>query len=105
MVAARLLLTARRRAGLTQRQLAVRSGVPQATIARIERDVLQPRADTLERLLHAAGASLTAEARLGEGVDRAQIRDRLRMSPAERSRLGVEEVLAFRSLMDRTRAR
>jgi DNA-binding XRE family transcriptional regulator len=38
---------ARRSAGLTQRQLAERSGVPQPTIARIESGKQMPRADTL----------------------------------------------------------
>ncbi|MBA2253757.1 MAG: helix-turn-helix domain-containing protein [Chloroflexi bacterium] len=97
-----MLHTARRRSGLTQRQLAQRSGVPQATIARIELGAIQPRTDTLERLLRAAGASLATETRLGEGVDRTQIRERLRMTPAERSHLGVDEAAALRRLTDRT---
>ena len=86
---------------MTQRQLAERSRVPQATIARIELGLIQPRADTLERLLRAAGTSLATEPRLGAGVDRTQIRDRLRMTPSERSRLGVDEVMALQRLTDR----
>lgn len=98
MSAARLLLTARQHAGLTQRQLAARARIPQASIARIERGRLQPRADTLQRLLEACGASLSTEPRLGVGVDRTAIRERLRLSPAQRGRLGVQEAVTLRRL-------
>lgn len=50
MPAADLLREARRHARLTQRELAERSGVPQASIARMERGTAMPRSDTLERL-------------------------------------------------------
>ncbi|TME34369.1 MAG: helix-turn-helix transcriptional regulator, partial [Chloroflexi bacterium] len=63
-----ILQYARRRAGLTQRQLAAATGVPQPTIARIERGTVTPRLTTLERLLHAAGAELETVPRLGLGV-------------------------------------
>jgi len=50
MDAARTLRDARRRAHLTQRALASRSGIPQPAIARIERGTVVPRVDTLDRL-------------------------------------------------------
>ncbi|MGC4804725.1 GNAT family N-acetyltransferase [Micromonospora sp. DT233] len=54
-----LLRALRRRADLSQRQLAERSGVPQATLARIEAGrVGDPRFRTVERLVHAAGGRL-----------------------------------------------
>ncbi|HEX3623553.1 MAG TPA: helix-turn-helix transcriptional regulator [Acidimicrobiales bacterium] len=49
---------ARRAAGLSQRELARRSGVAQSAVARIERGQQIPRADTLERLLTACGFEL-----------------------------------------------
>ncbi len=52
---ASLLRTARRRAGLTQRQLALRAGTAQSVVARIESGQTSPSADTLARLLAAAG--------------------------------------------------
>ncbi|MGA9159830.1 MAG: helix-turn-helix transcriptional regulator, partial [Actinomycetota bacterium] len=53
--AARTLREARRGAGLTQRALALRAGIPQPTIARIEARTVVPRIDTLDRLLSACG--------------------------------------------------
>lgn len=79
-----LLRTARRRAGLSQRSLAAKAGVPQSTVGRIETGVLEPRIDTLLRLLHASGHDLELGVRLGEGVDRAQIRERLALTPRQR---------------------
>ncbi len=90
-----LLRASRRRAHLTQRDLALRAGVPQATIGRIEAGHVSPRADTVERLLRAAGYELSVEPRLGEGIDRSLIRDRLRLTPAQRIRLATEEARAM----------
>ena len=60
MDARTLLRTERRRAGLTQLQLAARTGVPQSTIARIEAGQTDPRASTLNALLVGCGRSMTA---------------------------------------------
>lgn len=91
MNAGRLLRSARRRARLSQRQLAAAAGVPQATVGRIEAGSVSPRTDTLAALLGAAGAELAVAPRLGDGVDRSLIRDRLQLTPAERIRRAVEE--------------
>jgi transcriptional regulator with XRE-family HTH domain len=91
MSAARLLRTARRRAGLSQRALAEAAGVPQSTVARIELGALSPRANTLERLLRGAGQALSTEPALGIGVDRTQMRERLRLTPGERLRLAAAD--------------
>jgi transcriptional regulator with XRE-family HTH domain len=78
---------ARRRARLSQRELARRSGVPQPSISKIERGVVSPTVDTLERLLRAAGMELEPVARSAEGdVDRTLIEERLGMTPDERIR-------------------
>lgn len=84
MKAARLLRQARRRAGLSQRALAQRAGVPQPQIARIESGTVSPRLDTLDRLLSATGSGLELAPRIGIGVDRTLIRAALRRSPEER---------------------
>src|SRR5882672_2241103 len=79
-----LLKRARARAGMTQRSLATRAGVPQSTVGRIESGAIEPRIDTLLKLLHASGHDLELGRRLGDGVDRAQIRERLARTPRQR---------------------
>ncbi|HUR22323.1 MAG TPA: helix-turn-helix domain-containing protein [Acidimicrobiales bacterium] len=91
MNAARALLHARRRAGLTQRRLAAATGVAQPTIARIEGGLETPRVDTLDRLLRACGDALEAVPLAGVGIDRTVINELLRLSPAERIELSARE--------------
>jgi transcriptional regulator with XRE-family HTH domain len=79
----RMVREARRRAGLTQRQLAAKAGIPQETIARIERGRADPRVTTLDRLLAACEYGLEVMPRLGIGIDRTQIAERLSV-PMER---------------------
>jgi len=86
---------ARRRAGMTQRQLAAKSGIPQESIARIERGRVDPRVGTLDRLLEACEFGLEALPRLGIGVDRPQIRERLELTPGQRLERAVEENRTF----------
>jgi ribosome-binding protein aMBF1 (putative translation factor) len=52
------LLAARRQARMTQKELALRSGVQQADISRIERGEVTPRVSTLDRLLMPLGRHL-----------------------------------------------
>ncbi|MEX1073336.1 MAG: helix-turn-helix transcriptional regulator [Chloroflexota bacterium] len=91
MTAASLLQSARRTAHLTQRELAQRAGVPQATVGRIEAGLITPRVDTLEHLLRATGQELSAGQRPGAGIDRSQIRRLLRLSPGQRLELAVRD--------------
>jgi transcriptional regulator with XRE-family HTH domain len=79
----RMLRYARSRARLTQRELAQKTGIPQETIARIERGRVDPRMGTLDRLLEGCGFGLEVEPRLGIGIDRTQIVERL-ASPMDR---------------------
>lgn len=58
---ARLLREARRRAGLTQRDLARRASTSQSVVARIESGRTSPTAETLSKLLEAAGLELRTE--------------------------------------------
>jgi predicted transcriptional regulator len=82
---------ARKKAGLSQRDLARKVGMPQSTIGRIEAGLVDPQVGTLSRLIRACGFDLEVAPRLGVGVDRTQIRKCLAVSPAERiARAGVE---------------
>jgi len=78
------LRAARRRAGLSQRQLAERAGVPQSTIGRIEAGLTDPRVSTLQALLRACGDDLEALPLLGVGIDVTLIEAQLAKTPAER---------------------
>jgi transcriptional regulator with XRE-family HTH domain len=75
---------ARRRAGMTQQQLAEAVGMPQPSIARIERGTVSPRTATLAELLAATGHRLTVEP-MGPAVDASTIGRRLRMSVPQRT--------------------
>jgi transcriptional regulator with XRE-family HTH domain len=59
MLASELIVEARRRAGLTQHQLAARTGRPQSTIARWERGAQAPSIDTTREIVRACGLELT----------------------------------------------
>ena len=89
-MASRMLRHARRRAGLTQRQLAAETGIPQETIARIEAGRVDPRVGTLDRLLEGCGFGLEHLPRLGIGIDRTQIRELLAVPPDRRLDLAIE---------------
>jgi len=70
--------------------LAEKSGVPQSTIGRIEAGTVDPRVGTLNRLLRACGFDLEVAPLLGQGVDRSQIRQLVKLTPAERIARAVE---------------
>lgn len=88
--AAELLRVARRAAALTQRELAARSGVAQAVIARVESGTTSPRVDTLSRLVRATGHRLSVVPDADVDVDRVAIRRLLALSDLERERHFVE---------------
>ncbi len=88
-MAGRMVRHARKRAGLTQRALAAKSGIPQETIARIERGRTDPRVGTLDRLLEGCDYGLEALPRLGIGIDRSQIHALLRLTPEERLAVAI----------------
>lgn len=84
MTASRMLRHSRRRAGMTQRELARATGIAQPMIARIERGASVPTFDTLERLLGGTGNALEVSTRLGDGVDRSLVKAALAMNLEER---------------------
>ena len=87
--AAEWLYGARRGAGLSQRELAKQSGVPQPTIARIERGQQVPRVDTLVRLLDACGFELRLGPARGREVDLSLTDSWLAMPPSQRAEWGA----------------
>jgi transcriptional regulator with XRE-family HTH domain len=99
-----MLRMARRRAGFTQRELARRAGVSQPTISRIEGGVVSPSVDTLTPLIEACEMDLLILDHPGDGVDRTQLWERLRMAPHDRLALSVQSahaVAAFRGAVRR----
>lgn len=60
-VAAKLLRAARRHAGLTMTEVAQRAGTSTPTVSRYENGLVDPRTETLQRLLRACGHDLRAE--------------------------------------------
>ena len=70
---------------MTQQDLAQATGLPQPTIARIERGTVTPRTATLVTMLGATGHRLTIEP-MSHPVDREAIRNRLAMTVPRRTR-------------------
>lgn len=70
---------------MTQHDLAGAVGMPQSSIARIERGLVIPRGATLIELLAATGCRLTVEP-IGPPVDRKAIQRRLAMAVPQRTR-------------------
>jgi transcriptional regulator with XRE-family HTH domain len=86
----KLLADARRRAALTQADLAKRLTISQAAVAQLERPDSNPRFATLARALRATGVELVLTTRPRQpGIDESLIRQQLELSPAERLR-GLE---------------
>ena len=98
-----LIRTARRRKGLTQRELASRTGIPQPMISSIERGLQDPRFSTLERILVAVDQEIDVVDRAGKGVDRTQFVESLRLAPVERLRNGVAASIAIDRLVKSAR--
>jgi predicted transcriptional regulator len=96
--AARLLRYARKRAGLTQRALAAKAGVPQSYVARVESSAVDPQVSSLSRLLRACETTLEAMPGSGDGIDRTVMRRLLRLSPRERLDLAVADARGLAEL-------
>lgn len=92
-----VIVIARRRAGLTQQQLARRLGVPQVTVARWESGTTEPKFDAVQKAVGACGLDLTLGfANADEGSWNPLIYEQLLRTPAERvrklSRGGVDRL-------------
>ncbi|HEY3125488.1 MAG TPA: helix-turn-helix domain-containing protein [Candidatus Limnocylindria bacterium] len=103
LTAGGLVRRVRRGAGLTQRRLARRSKIPQPTIAAIETGRQDPRFETLRALVESCGREVTAVPRPGQGVDRSQIRELLRLTPGQRLRLAAQDARGLERLLRSTK--
>lgn len=77
-------MEARRRAGLTQQQLADRLGRPQSTVARWERGVQAPSIDTTREIVRACGLELTVGVARYDDSYLPLIDRQLHLEPAQR---------------------
>ena len=90
MTAGELLRDARRRHGLTQRQLAIRARTSQAAISRIERGLVSPSIDTVAELLWLMNERLVLDAEpVDWGHDLTLNESNLALTPEARIRRGV----------------
>ena len=81
---ATIVREARRRAGLTQAELAVRAGVPKSTVGRIESEARVPSTQMVERLVRAAGLEVSVSLSEPDPGTDSMFERTLRRSPAER---------------------
>ena len=95
-----LVREARRRAGLTQRELAERAGTTQSAIARLESGRTSPSFDSVVRLVRLCGFRLDVALDPYDDSDIAQAEALLRMSVDER----VEHVLSAVAFAEDMRA-
>ena len=82
-MAARIVRLARERSGLSQRELAARSGVPQSLISRYEAGSVEPGLSTVQRLINATGVVMTIE------IDGLRLIDTTRMPTVDETE-GIE---------------
>jgi transcriptional regulator with XRE-family HTH domain len=93
-----LIREARAAAGLTQAELAERMGTTQSAVARLEGPGSNPRVESLERALLAAGHRLELRADPApQPLDETLIAGNLERTPAER----LEAMEQFQEQMDR----
>lgn len=105
MTSGHLIRQARRSAGLTQAQLAARLGTSQPVIARLEGRGSNPTWETLRRTLRATGHEVqlapTTMATVSADID--QLRERLRLTPAQRLRTFQESYRRLAGLRAKAR--
>jgi transcriptional regulator with XRE-family HTH domain len=90
VIAGELLRDARRRHGLTQRQLAIRARTSQAAISRIERGLVSPSVDTLADLLWMMNEELVLTATpVNWGHDTTLNQSNLKLSLEDRIRQNI----------------
>ncbi|TML31257.1 MAG: helix-turn-helix transcriptional regulator [Actinobacteria bacterium] len=83
--AATTIRRARKRAGITQEQLALGMGTTQSAVARLESPTSNPTLETLENAVQATGHDLRLSLRRKPaGVDETLIRRQLELTPEQR---------------------
>ena len=95
MIAWALVQEARRRSGLTQAELARRAGVPQSSVAKIERGRRDPSLSTLDRLVRAAGLELRVQLAPRDDHDLQLIDAMLDLTPEQRLESLERQLAAF----------
>jgi transcriptional regulator with XRE-family HTH domain len=98
IAAATLIKEARRRAGLTQTELAHRLRTTQSSIARLESPGSNPRLDTLDRAIGATGQRIEVSVGPDFGLDESLIASALRMEPGKRLRRFASAYRSARTL-------
>jgi transcriptional regulator with XRE-family HTH domain len=88
--AAAILQLARLKAGLSQRALAERAGIPPTMVSAYERDKRQPTLATMTRLVEAAGFELRIQLVPQDPHDKVLAALEASRSPAERQTLDQE---------------
>ena len=105
MIGGELVREARRRAGLTQRELAERAGTTQSAIARLESGRTSPSLEHVEWLLKLCGFSMIVELATYDDSDLVQAKANLRRGdPAERLRYMAATANKWRELQRGTRS-
>ncbi|MGH3060444.1 MAG: helix-turn-helix transcriptional regulator [Gaiellaceae bacterium] len=91
MQSAAIIREARLRAGLTQAELAERTGRERSVIARWEQGAVAPSVDTLLTLVEACGFDLPLELVPAKPLDDARLRKNLLLSPERRVQRALRE--------------
>jgi transcriptional regulator with XRE-family HTH domain len=89
---------ARRRAGLTQHDLAERAGTTQSAIARLETGRTSPSLDAVQRLVRLCGLDLEVALVERDDSDAAQARRLRGLTPSERLDRGVRVAARMRQM-------
>ena len=85
MTASEVTRIARKRAGITQAELARRLGTTQSAVARLETAGANPRLATVERAIAACGRRLELSlAPAPSSIDETLVAEMLRLTPAQR---------------------
>lgn len=100
MLGADLVREARRRAGLTQRELAERAGTTQSAVARLESGRTSPSFDAVVRFVRLCGFRLHVSLDPYDDSDIAQAEALLRLTPDERMAELIQVVESFRQLRE-----
>ena len=103
MKVSRLVRAARKRKGLTQRQLAAKTRIPQPMISSIERGLQDPRYSTLQRIFRACDLEIDIVNVAGGGVDRTQFMSTLPLTPEQRLRRSLVATRAINELVKNAR--
>ena len=91
---------ARRRAGITQVELASRLGKSQSEIGRWERGETKPSFETLQRVVRACGLELTVGIANEDDSYTPDIEQMLALEPRERVTRAADLAIAMRGLRD-----